>query len=359
MRGRESLARRKRRPVSVYGSVATSVELTHHAQRSICIERGLTGLYRWYIGRSQTHRTWNPDRDFAWRALRQDQPDAVHAVIEGFYAVEQFVPDYVRTLLRVIRESYGRSHFHLRWGAEEEKHADLWRNALLSLGRRSVSWVEAQTRVLRARTYELPWDDPLHMLFYTVFQERATHVVYKALESAVSGGQPRGLIAVPDPVLARAAATIALDEAAHYHFFLQASRLYLYYFPEESVRALVDVLRHFSMPAHDLIPGYDEFGRVLHQSGLFGRRAHYTDVVQVALNHLGLPGVRAIEAGIQRSRMRPDVDSPDRDAAGWLDAVRLERGARGVFAQATRYAEEAGVGHTLHGEFIPLEQEHA
>jgi acyl-[acyl-carrier-protein] desaturase len=160
-------------------------------------------------------------------------------------------------------------------------------------------------------------------------------------------------------VLARAAATIALDEAAHYHFFLQASRLYLYYFPEESVRALVDVLRHFSMPAHDLIPGYDEFGRVLHQSGLFGRRAHYTDVVQVALNHLGLPGVRAIEAGIRRSRMPPGLDARNPDSAGWLDAVRLARGARGVFVQATRYAEEAGVGHTLHAEFVPVEQEHA
>jgi hypothetical protein len=60
------------------------MELASQAQRSICVERGLSGLYRWYIGRSQAQRTWNPDRDFAWRALRQDQPDAVHAIIEGF-----------------------------------------------------------------------------------------------------------------------------------------------------------------------------------------------------------------------------------------------------------------------------------
>jgi len=322
----------------------------------LAVERGLTGLYRWYVGHSQAHRTWNPDRDFAWRALRQDQPEAIHVAIEGFYAVEQFVPDYVRTLLRVIRESYGRSHFHLRWGAEEEKHADLWRNALLSLGRRSVEWVEEHTRALRRQTYELPWDDSLHMLFYAVFQERATHVVYKALGSAVSGGS-QALTGVPDPVLARAAATIALDEAAHYHFFLQASRLYLYYFPEQAVCALVDVLRHFSMPAHDLIPGYDDFGRVLHRSGLFGRRAHYTDVVQVTLNHLGLPGIRAIEAGIQRSRARPDLDPRGRDS-DWLDSVRLERGARGVFEQATRYAQDAGVAHTVRADFLPVQQEH-
>jgi acyl-[acyl-carrier-protein] desaturase len=344
--------------MSVSGSVAFSVELASAAERARYVERGLTGLYRWYVGRSQAQRTWNPDRDFAWRALRQDQPDAIHEAIEGFYAVEQFVPDYVRTLLRVIRESYGRSHFHLRWGAEEEKHADLWRNAVLSLGRRSVDWMEDYTGVLRTQAYELPWDDPLHMLFYAVFQERATHVVYRALASALEGKPSQTLTAMPDPVLARAASIIAVDEAAHYHFFLEAARLYLYYFPDQAVRALVDVLRHFSMPAHDLIPGYEEFGQVLHRSGLFGRRAYYTDVVQVSLNHLGLPGIRAIEAGIRRSRVPAD-SGLHHPGCTWLDSVRLERGARAVFDRAARYAREAGVSHTLHVEFVPLEKEHA
>jgi hypothetical protein len=33
-----------------------SVELASTAQRGLCVERGLTGLCRWYIGRSQAQR---------------------------------------------------------------------------------------------------------------------------------------------------------------------------------------------------------------------------------------------------------------------------------------------------------------
>jgi acyl-[acyl-carrier-protein] desaturase len=95
------------------------------------------GLYRWYVDRSQKTRNWNPDMDFDWRSFRTDHSRKMNLVLEGFFAVEQYVPDYVTTLLRVIRRSHGRSHFHIRWGSEEEKHADLWENTLLFSRHRS------------------------------------------------------------------------------------------------------------------------------------------------------------------------------------------------------------------------------
>src|SRR5882757_8647124 len=70
-----------------------SVSLLSRAERSRCIERGVAGLYRWYVGRSQTMRRWNPDSDFDWGRLRRDHDDGVHTVIEGFYGVEQYAPD--------------------------------------------------------------------------------------------------------------------------------------------------------------------------------------------------------------------------------------------------------------------------
>ena len=305
------------------------------------------------LARSQAQRNWNPDADFDWQSLRRNHDDPLHTIIEGFYGVEQYAPDYVRTLLRVIRESYGRSHFHLRWGAEEEKHADLWRNVVLSLGRRSVDWMEERTATLRASAYELPWDDALHMLFFTVLQERATYVVYHALERAARGETANERLgSVEDPVLAAACATIARDEAAHYHFFVEASRLFLYYFPEESVVALVDVIRHFAMPAGDIVPDYGAFTRVLHRAGLFGPRMHHRDVVSVALAHLGIPALRALEDGIRRTRTLPDAADRDADIWQWADPVRVERAASTVFARVRRYAESAGVAHTMCTDFV-------
>ena len=43
-----------------------------------------------------------------WRDLRGDLSDSTMRIVEGYYAVEQFIPDYVSTVLNVIRESYGR-----------------------------------------------------------------------------------------------------------------------------------------------------------------------------------------------------------------------------------------------------------
>jgi acyl-[acyl-carrier-protein] desaturase len=328
------------------------VSLLSRDERSRCIERGLAGLYRWYVARSQAVRRWNPDSDFGWARLRRDHADGVHIVVEGFYGVEQYAPDYVRTLLRVIRESYGRSHFHLQWGAEEEKHSELWRNCVLSLGRRSVAWVEAHTDTLRAHKYEMPWDDALHMLFYTVLQERATYVVYRAFERAARGvSHNQTLGRATDPVLASACATIALDEAAHYHFFLEASRLFIYYFPDESLSALVDVLRHFAMPAGDLIPDYSTFGQVLQQAELFGRRRHYEDVVTMCLRHLSVPALRALEAGIRDSRRLPPGER-ESDVLKWVDAEQHERAAENVFRRVKRYAADAGIAHTMATEFL-------
>ena len=111
----------------------------------------------------------------------------MHTILEGFFAVEQYVPDYVTSLMHVIRKSHGRSHFHLRWGSEEEKHADMWRNAVLFGGKRSLEWMEEYMADLRSNEWRIPWDDPLHMVFYTVFQERATQVNYLNLGLVAKG----------------------------------------------------------------------------------------------------------------------------------------------------------------------------
>ena len=111
------------------------------AERWYAFERSVAGFYRWYIARSQELRNWNADLSLNWRDLRGDLSDSTMRIVEGYYAVEQFIPDYVSKVLNVIRESYGRSQFYIRWGSEEERHADLWRNVLLFSGRRSEKWL--------------------------------------------------------------------------------------------------------------------------------------------------------------------------------------------------------------------------
>lgn len=332
-----------------------SPSILSRTERSRLVERGLHGLYRWYVDRSQSTRYWNPDRSFDWKAMRKNHHDAVHTIVEGFYAVEQYVPDYVHTLLRVIRESYGRSHFHIRWGAEEEKHGDLWRNAVLSMGRRSPEWMENYTDVLRKKAWDLPFEDPLRMLAYTVLQERATQVNYLNL-GLVASGKPvsQTLLGAADPVLASACRTIAVDEAAHYNFFLEAARLFLYYFPEDMTEALVDVVRHFGMPAREIIPDYDRFGAVLHDHAIFSRRIHYRDVVKEALAQLGMADLKAVEDGIRQTRLVPAPDGSMRGTAIFetIDHDFVVGKVQRLFGRVNEYLDSAGVSHTMPLEFV-------
>ena len=268
-------------------------------ERHKLMERAFVGLFRWYVDRSQTTRNWNPDRSFDWKNMRQDHSPEVMQILEGFFAVEQYIPDYSAHGMTIMRESYGRSSFHLRWGMEEERHADLWRNALLFSGQRTLDWVEDYTDQLRGQEWGLPWDNPCHMVFYTVFQERATQVNYLNLGLAARGEESHEVFANDaDPVLAKACQMIAVDEAAHYNFFLEGARLWLYYFPERALEAMADVLRHFTMPARNIIPNYDAFGELLHRTSIFGLRQHARDVVKVALENLGAESLRKIEEGI-------------------------------------------------------------
>lgn len=330
--------------------------LLSHAERIRLTERAFLGLYRWYVERSQTLRNWLPDRDIPWREMRRDHAPEVIAILQGFFAVEQYTPDYVGEIMKLLRKSHGRSQFLLRWGAEEEKHSDLWRNALLFSRARSREWLEDYMGALRNNIWTVGWEDPLRMLFYQVIQERATQVNYLNFGLMVRGEKDAAADNIHlDPVLQLAARTIAIDEAAHYQFFLETARVFLYYFPIESIEALADVLKFFAMPAMDIIPNYEQFGEALYHAAIYGPKIFAKDVVQVALNNLGMEGRKAIEAGVRRARQVPDTDGLMQDTAifGSLNYDYIEGATKRLFGRIQKYEAKYGLDQVAPTDFVP------
>jgi acyl-[acyl-carrier-protein] desaturase len=313
------------------------------ATRHKMLEDAVVNLYRWYVARSQTGRNWNPDSSIDWQNMRQDHTDEVNTAIEGFFAVEQYVPDYTTKILEAVRTSHGRSHFQLRWGSEEQKHMELWRNGILWSKKRSVKWLEDYGEVLRGQEWQLPWDDPVHMLFYTVFQERATQVNYLNLGIIARGKGSIGE-AGADPVLDHACRLIAADEAAHYHFFLECARMHLYFFPMQALEAMGNVLRHFAMPAADIIPNFAEFAETVMRVGVYGPRNWSRDVAKVALAQLGAESLRKVEEGIRRSREIPDEFGMFRTGAilDTLDYATIQKKVKILFNRLKEYNVETG-----------------
>lgn len=324
---------------------SASPGLLSKEEKDRLIERTFVGLYRWYVSRSQKTRNWNPNTDFDWRNFRTDHSELLNHIIEGFFAVEQFVPDYVLQLLQVIRRSFGRSHFHIRWGAEEEKHSDLWENTLLFSRFRTPQWIEDYKNLLREKQWELPWDNALHMIFYTVIQERATQVNYLNTGLIAQGKSEHPEYAGDtDPILARVAQTIAIDEAAHYNFFLEGARLYLYYYPAQAIEALYDVIKFFAMPAGHLIPNYDQFAETVAKANIYGPREHIRDVLDIALKQLGTKGRAALRKGIQLIRQVPTLEGEMRETAIFdvLDYEGVKVKVESLFNRINEYESLAG-----------------
>lgn len=333
------------------------VGLLSRDEKDRLIERGFLGLYRWYVQRSQQLRNWNPDLSFDWKNIRTDHVPEINRILEGFFAVEQYVPDYVEHIVHLVRQSHGRSNFQLRWGSEEEKHADLWYNAVLFSRHRSPDWLRAYMGELRANAWSLPWHgDPIRMILYTVFQERATQVNYLNLGVIVRGQSKLELYKnSADPVLVEACKKIAADEAAHYNFFLEGARLFLYYYPAKTIEAIHDVIKYFAMPAGDIIPGYDEFSEIVYKSGIYGPREHAKDVVQTALENLGFANRKALEAGIRKTRLVPDVDGNLRETAIFegLDFGHIQDCVKRLFGRISDYEQTSGHALVDPTVFVP------
>lgn len=324
------------------------------------IQRAFHSLYRWYVDRSQTLRNWNPDRSFDWKALKHNHKPELISVIEGFYAVEQFVPDYTAEIVKMTRANYGRANFHLRWGSEEEKHSDLWYNMLLFSGQRTAKQIEDYTSELRKNTWTLPFDCPIQMLIYTVIQERATQLNYMNLAKVGRGENDSKMFeGVSDPIIAQGSKTIAADEAAHYNFFLEGARLYLYYFPAETLAALVAVIRNFMMPASKLIPNYEAFIKTLYEGEIFGRSMYAREVVPAALSNLGIDSVREVERGIKQTRCVPTTEGEMRETAlfdtenfPFIDFSIVESAVIRLFDRIGSYEDEIGLTDINPTQFI-------
>ncbi|GGK28972.1 hypothetical protein GCM10008955_23380 [Deinococcus malanensis] len=330
--------------------------LLSNAEKDRLIERGFLGLYRWYTARSQETRNWNPDRSFDWRQMNQNLPPDVITVIQGFFAVEQYAPDFTSHLVHLVRRSHGRSHFQLRWGSEEEKHADTWENAVLFSGQRSPQWIAEYKERLKSQTWELPFPDAIHNLVYTVFQERATQLNYLNMMKIAQGKSDKPhLRGVEDPVLARVSQIIAVDEAAHYNFFLEGVRMYLYYYPEATLNAIKNVIAQFSMPAANLVPDWEAFFETVYRAGVYGPREFQRDVMQVAFRNLGIESRKALEEGIRKTREVPDFDGGNfKTTAIWdtFDYGMVEGDVRRLHVKIQDYEKEIGFDQYDPTEFV-------
>src|SRR5688500_16844089 len=95
------------------------------------------------------NRRWNIQRDVDWRAVAaQPIDDNLTMLLESFFAVESYLPDFASQGLGFYRRLLGLSQNHINWSYEELKHSRVLELVLERSGARSEAEVMAFRNVL-------------------------------------------------------------------------------------------------------------------------------------------------------------------------------------------------------------------
>jgi acyl-[acyl-carrier-protein] desaturase len=159
-----------------------------------------------------------------------------------------------------------------RWTAEEGRHGLALRDYLSVT--RAVDPVQLERLRMEhmAKGYKSANDQSvLRSLAYVSFQELATRVSHRNTGRAT--GEP-----VADQLLAR----IAADENLHMIFYRNLLNAALELDPNQTMRAITEVVKTFEMPGAD-IPGFQRKAVEMAIDGIYDLRQHRDDVVMPVL----------------------------------------------------------------------------
>jgi hypothetical protein len=205
---------------------------------------------------------------------------------------------------------------------------------------------------------EIAWLEGSFPLDEVVAGAGAADVTFLVTPNNPTGASidPASLLAVADraPLLA-ADLAFAIDEAAHYSFFLEVARLYHYYYPAQALEALFDVINNFAMPGFDIIPNRIHLGETLYRAGVYGPRQYTNDVLKIALKNLSVADRRAFSRGIKKSRLVPDPDGNLRDTASFdfFDYNSVELAVQKLYGRINDYEAEIGLDEVAPTQFRP------
>jgi acyl-[acyl-carrier-protein] desaturase len=231
---------------------------------------------------------WSRGRDFdgpldgqAWSVEQSPLTDVARTSLIVNLLTEDNLPSYHHMIVTMYGRDGAWGTWVHRWTAEEGRHGIAIRDYLLAA--RVVNPVELErARMTHMSTgFTNAYNDktPLHTIAYVSFQELATRVAHRNT-GRVSG----------DPACDQLLARVAADENLHMIFYRNLLAAAFELAPDDTMRAVCDVVTTFQMPGH----GIENFARKSVQiamAGIYDLRIHCDEVVQPVLRN-----VKALDA---------------------------------------------------------------
>lgn len=197
-----------------------------------------------------------------------------------------------------------------RWTAEEGRHGAAIRDYLTVTRAVDPVQLEQLRMAHMSKGYQTTQhEDLLRSIAYVSMQELATRVSHRNTGRATN--EP-----VADQLLAR----IAADENLHMVFYRNLLKAALELDPNQTIRAVNEVVQSFEMPGAD-IPGFQRKAVEIAIAGIYDLRQHRDDVVMPVVRFWGIFDLEGLS---------PEGEAAREDLAAFLDDLDT---------QATRFEE--------------------
>jgi len=208
----------------------------------------------------------------AWQVEDSQMTDVARSALIVNLLTEDNLPSYHHEIATLFGREAAWGEWVHRWTAEEGRHGIAIRDYLLTTRAVDPQQLERLRMDHMSTGYSNGHpDDMLASLAYVSFQELATRVSHRNTGRICDD-------AVADQLLAR----VATDENLHMVFYRNLLGAALAIAPDQTMRAITDVVLRFQMPGAD-IAGFQRKAVEMAIAGVYDIRQHRDDVVAPVL----------------------------------------------------------------------------
>ncbi len=241
---------------------------------------------------------WSEGRNYdgvlggdAWTESDSNLSEVAQSALIVNLLTEDNLPSYHHQISVLFGREQAWGDWVHRWTAEEGRHGVAIRD-YLSVSRAVDPVVLERLRMQHMSQGFTNVNDSslLRSLAYVSFQELATRVSHRNTGKAT--GDP-----IADQLLAR----IAADENLHMIFYRNLLNAALQLDPNQTMRAITDVVKSFEMPGAD-IPGFQRKAVAMAVDGIYDLRQHKDDVVAPVLRYWNVFEIEGLDAEGEEAR---------------------------------------------------------
>jgi acyl-[acyl-carrier protein] desaturase len=290
------------------------------------LERHLTVAKEWM---PHEYVPWSEGRDFdgvldgeAWDPSQSKVSDVARTALVVNLLTEDNLPSYHHEIATVFGRDGAWGTWVHRWTAEEGRHGIAIRDYLLATRAVDPVALERARMDHMAAGFESDnHNDLLRSLAYVSFQELATRISHR------NTGKYTG-----DPRCEQLLARIATDENLHMIFYRNLLQSALELSPDQTMRAITDVVLNFQMPG----AGMADFGRKSAQiamAGIYDPRQHLDEVLSPILRQWKVWDIEGLspEGESARAELKAYLDKIEKVASRFeerREASRARKAAR-------------------------------